>query len=223
MFIPLDIHTHHLPAQPGTAIVCTSPADFNPLPGHWYAVGIHPWHAAESADTLSPDLARHPQVLAIGETGLDKLSPVPLERQAEVFRRQALLADAVGKPLIIHAVKATDELLRLKREWQPRVPWIVHGFRGKGPLAEVYLRHGFVLSFGQHYHPDALLAAGPARLLIETDESPCPVDTLYARAATLTGLTPAQLTASVQASVQRLFLPHIPTAPTAPAHSPAGH
>lgn len=53
-----------------------------------------------------------------------------------------------GKPLVIHLVKAVDELLKVKRDLRPSNPWIIHGFRGKAALAEEYLKHGFYLSFG---------------------------------------------------------------------------
>ena len=38
----LDIHTHRPAPQP-EALVCVSPADFNPVEGQFYSVGIHPW------------------------------------------------------------------------------------------------------------------------------------------------------------------------------------
>ena len=76
--------------------------------------------------------------------------------QETVFIRQAKMADAAGKPLIVHLVKATDALLRLKKELKPRVPWIIHGFRGKAQLAEELLRHGFYAdsAFDPPFHRD---------------------------------------------------------------------
>ena len=82
------------------------------------------------------ELVRHPQVLAVGEAGLDKLADAPMDLQVEVFRCQACLAEEVGKPLVIHLVKAVDELLKVKRDLRPSNPWIIHGFRGKAALVE---------------------------------------------------------------------------------------
>ena len=113
----LDIHTHHQPSVPDTAIVSVSPADFCPQPGHWYSTGIHPWQAgdpqwqADDWEQLLVQLLRHPQVLAVGEAGLDRQAQAPLPLQTDLFRRQALLAETVGKPLIIHAVKVQAELI----------------------------------------------------------------------------------------------------------------
>ena len=70
-------------------------------------------------------------MLAVGEAGLDKLAEAPLTLQIEVFEYQARLAEEANKPLIIHLVKAVDELLKLKQKIQPVKPWIIHGFRGK--------------------------------------------------------------------------------------------
>ena len=85
MNIPADIHTHRLPALPGEAIVNSYPETFVPVPGGWYSVGVHPWYITPETDTppsVTPELASrlqslsalasHPQVVAIGEAGLDK-------------------------------------------------------------------------------------------------------------------------------------------------------
>lgn len=208
MNIPADIHAHRLPPQPGTAIVSVSPDAFAPDEGEWYSVGIHPWHIASLSaceDAACPPALRHPQVLAVGEAGLDKLADAPMERQIAVFRCQARWAEETRKPLVIHLVKATDELLKVKRELRPSVPWILHGFRGKATLAEEYLRHGFYLSFGEKYQEEALRAVPADRLFIETDESTVPVRKLYARAAQTCGLSPDTLEETVRRNIRSLF------------------
>ena len=126
MIIPVDIHTHRRPQVPGTAIVNCFPESFVPQTEGWYSVGIHPWYIASFAASLNDSKARfeelldHPQVLAVGEAGLDKLAEAPLTLQIEVFEYQARLAEEANKPLIIHLVKAVDELLKLKQKIQLR-------------------------------------------------------------------------------------------------------
>lgn len=207
--LPVDIHTHHLPTQPGAAIVNCFPETFSPREGGWYSVGMHPWHVTRMPDeeqlSAWKELTCHPQVLAVGEAGLDKSADAPLALQQEVFIRQARLAEEAGKPLIIHAVKATDELLQAKRTLHPSVPWLIHGFRGKATLAAVYLKHGFHLSFGEKYQEEALRIVPADRLFIETDESAVPVEQLYARAAEVRGVSLAGLTETVRQNVLRLF------------------
>lgn len=134
MIIPVDIHTHRRPQVPGTAIVNCFPESIVPQKEGWYSVGIHPWYIASFAASLNDSKARfeelldHPQVLAVGEAGLDKLAEAPLTLQIEVFEYQARLAEEANKPLIIHLVKAVDELLKLKQKIQPVKPWLFTGF-----------------------------------------------------------------------------------------------
>lgn len=151
------------------------------------------------------ELVRHPQVLAVGEAGLDKLADAPMDLQVEVFRCQACLAEEVGKPLVIHLVKAVDELLKVKRDLRPSNPWIIHGFRGKAALAEEYLKHGFYLSFGEKYREVALCRVPADRLFIETDESEVSIGELYARAAEVRGISPEELGETLRRNVCKVF------------------
>ena len=151
MKFPVDIHTHRLPPVPGTAIANRYPDTFVPEAGAWYSVGIHPWHIPATATpvvrnemNVLASLAGHPQVLAIGEAGLDKLADAPMAVQIKVFEYQARLSVELDKPLVIHLVKAMSELLKLKQQIKLANPWIIHGFRGKAALAEECLRHGFL-------------------------------------------------------------------------------
>lgn len=207
MKFPIDIHTHQLPQVLGEAIVNCYPETFSPKEGGWYSVGIHPWYITTLSDKKNhlETIVRHPQVLAVGEAGLDKLADAPMDLQLEVFEYQARLADEVGKPLVIHLVRAADELLKLRRELRPAMPWIIHGFRGKAALAEEYLRHGFYLSFGEKYQTEALLATPADRLLIETDESVVPIEELYLRAAAVRGMCSEELHKIVSANIGKVF------------------
>ncbi|MBS1308726.1 TatD family hydrolase [Bacteroides clarus] len=212
MKIPVDIHAHQLPQIPGTAIVNRYPDTFVPEAGQWYSIGMHPWHIPTAAtpavrhemDILA-SLAGHPQVLAVGEAGLDKLADTPQAVQIEVFEYQARLSMELGKPLVIHLVKAMDELLKLKRQIKPTNPWIIHGFRGKAALAEEYLRHGFYLSFGEKYQEEALRITPSGRLFLETDESDVPIADVYSRAAQVRCVSLAELTEALQENIAKVF------------------
>lgn len=207
MKFPVDIHTHRLPQMPGEAIVNCYPETFSPQESGWYSVGIHPWHieASSGEESRLETILQHPQVLAVGEAGLDKLADASMDLQLEVFGYQARLADKVGKPLVIHLVRAADELLRLRRELRPAMPWVIHGFRGKAALAEEYLRHGFYLSFGEKYQAEALSATPAERLFMETDESVVPIEELYLRAAAVRGIGSEELHKIVSANIGKVF------------------
>lgn len=208
--IPVNIHTHIEPLIPGEAIVNCFPEKFAPKRRGWYSVGIHPWYITDDISTIVMRscfdvLVQSEQVLAVGEAGLDKLASTPLDKQIEVFEYQAQFAKSYDKPLIIHLVKAMDELLKLKKKIRPTNPWIIHGFRGNAILAEEFLRHGFYLSFGDKYQEEALRTVPADKLFLETDESVVPIDELYRRAARVRGVSPKVLRETVETNVCKIF------------------
>lgn len=167
--------------------------------------------ASAAPYNLDPDvlltLARRPQVVAIGEAGIDHLAPAPIARQTAILRLQAELAETVRKPLLLHLVRSTQEILLLRRQIRPTVPWIIHGFRGNSALAHQLLDHGFCLSFGAHYQPQALLSTPKSRLFIETDQAQEPILALYAQAAQLLQMSTDDLLDCVKANIARDFFP----------------
>lgn len=180
-----DIHTHRTPLVSDNFVIVNKIVGIKQsqcfLPGNYYSYGIHPWNIEnkELQFGLLTEAAFHPSVIALGEAGLDKNIETPLQEQTDIFTRQAVLAEEFGKPLIIHCVKAWDEMLAVKKELKPRMPWIIHGFRGNGILAEQLVNKGFWLSFGEKHNPEALKAAWPNKLLTETDESAIGIENIY--------------------------------------------
>lgn len=180
-----DIHTHYPPARPeDVAIINRIIGDGEnppPMRGSYRSVGIHPWYISHAEEQLA-ELRRQalsPDVVAIGETGLDKLAETPLKCQQEIFSASVSLAEELGLFVIIHCVKAWDELIALKKACHPRMPWVIHGFRGKAALARQLIRQGFYLSFGARFNPDALHEAWPNRLFAETDDCTTGIRSVY--------------------------------------------
>lgn len=126
-------------------------------------------------------MASDERIVAIGECGLDILRGASPKQQEDIFEQQALIAEQVGKPLIIHCVRATDRLLNIHRKLRPSVPWIVHGFRGKPETAMQLLRAGMLISLGEHFNPATAATLPEGSYFIETDDSPLPVETIAAR------------------------------------------
>lgn len=168
LFHRVDVHTHV--RRPGA--ICSVEPGEDTGGAEFLSVGVHPWHA----DTGDVGGVRRlalsdPRVVAIGECGLDRFHGPDMDIQLEVFRRHIALSEELGLPLIIHCVRAFNELVELHRRFRPRQPWIVHGFRGKPELAAELVRHGMYLSLGRLYNL-AVPGAVPAdRLLHETDQS----------------------------------------------------
>ena len=116
----------------------------------FFSAGIHPWYINESKTQFEEllVLVKNQKCLAIGECGLDKLCSSPFGQQMEVFKKQIELAEKLQKPLIIHCVKAFDELLKIKKSSKTGVPWVIHGFNQKNEMAKQLLAQGFYFSFG---------------------------------------------------------------------------
>jgi TatD DNase family protein len=160
-----------------------SPQNSSTVENAHFSVGIHPWHPDIHLMETVRKYARMPSVVAIGETGLDKITAKDknsFELQQELFLMHVRLAEETGKPVIIHCVKAWDELLHVRKSIKPALPWIIHGFRGHEILAKQLLDAGLYLSFGTNYNPQALKAAWEKRrLLAETDDKNIDIRNIY--------------------------------------------
>jgi TatD DNase family protein len=170
-------------------------------------LGIHPWFADREALPLLRTRAVHPQVAAIGETGLDRRhTSVSPSLQEEVFEAQVRLACELRKPLIIHCVGAWSEVMAVRKRVRSDIPWIIHGFRGKAQLADQLLRAGFFLSFGSRCRPEALRRAWDARrLLVETDESDMDIREIYALLSAQLAVTEEILSLEILDNVRKII------------------
>ena len=204
----LDIHTHHLKENVSQYIYSCIPSAFYPQKGGYYSVGIHPWYInSETRNEYEylKKIGSHPQIIAIGEAGLDKTISIDLSFQQEIFKLQIELSETLGKPLIIHSVKTSNEIIQLKKELRPKSPWIIHGFRGKKELAEQYTAQDIYLSFGEKYQKDALNSIPLDHLLLETDESDKEILRIYESVANSRSLPTEQLVAQIQQTISQLF------------------
>jgi TatD DNase family protein len=123
---------------------------------HLYAsVGVHP----DYEDTLEPSFeflveeAKHPKIVAIGETGLDYYrmgdrSYESMEWQRERFRTHIRAAVASKKPLIIHTRSSSADTLRiLKEEGADQIGGVMHCFTESTEVAKAAMEMGFYISF----------------------------------------------------------------------------
>ncbi len=206
-----DIHTHQASSAAHICTIRTVMAGREQPPHEGvFSIGVHPWYPYSVE--LVREYATDVRCVAIGECGLDTLTDTPLAEQMRLFEAQITLSEQLQKPLIIHCVKAFDQVLRLRQMLVPRQRWVVHGFR-KGPqLAQQILDSGIDLSFGA-----ALLSAGPAlqnalklvpldRLLFETDnQTTHSIEAIYEVAAHLKGCTLEVLLEAVERKVSSVF------------------
>ncbi|PPA68519.1 TatD family hydrolase [Jeotgalibacillus proteolyticus] len=145
------------------------------------AVGWHPVDAIDLTDkelAWIEELAQHPKVVAIGETGLDYYwDKSPKEIQQEVFKKQIALAKRVKLPIVIHNRDATQDVVDILREENAaEVGGIMHCYSGSVEIAKQCIEMNFMISLGgpvtfkNAKKPKEVAAEIPLEhLLIETD------------------------------------------------------
>jgi TatD DNase family protein len=156
------------------------------LPNVWAAVGIHPNNASDAKSLqirqAIENLATHPRVVGIGETGFDAYwDDETLQTQAESFLWQANLARSLDKPLILHVRDKQNHeeasLMACKMlEEANYSKGILHCFNGHQKLLDIGLELGWMVSFaGNLTYKKATELQEAARklpkhkLLVETD------------------------------------------------------
>ncbi|MEA5401767.1 TatD family hydrolase [Arcicella sp. DC2W] len=196
MPIYLNIHTHHPSTEKDTLSIknAQTVSGWMDMAVGKFSVGLHPWYIKpESIDedfAQLEKLARQPNILAIGECGLDRLINLEMSFQKEVFIRQIHLAESLQKPIIIHCVKAYSELIALKKKLKPRIPMIVHGFNNNTQICQQLINHQFYISLGSALlNPESnasknILTIPIKQLFLETDDKNCFISTIFAHAST---------------------------------------
>ncbi|MCR5536595.1 MAG: TatD family hydrolase [Succinivibrio sp.] len=139
-------------------------------------VGIHPWYAKSAELPLGfTDLLEQPNLLGIGECGLDPESPLELKSQLELLETQLDLAAQHRLMVSLHVRKRHGELIALLKKYRGRLRGMVHNFTFSKDLARSYLDLNFKLSVGSHLLQrtpkmcEVLRFAGAGALLLETD------------------------------------------------------
>jgi TatD DNase family protein len=163
-----------------------------------FSVGIHPWHLPLDRENAMRRLrfeASQDDVLAVGEAGLDKIKGGNFEEQVGFFMENARLAEEVEKPLVIHCVRANEEILAIKKLIKPREAWIMHGFSGHPNTAKSLITNGLYLSFGHHILKnenavESLKNVPADRFFLETDtREDFFIDEIYETAARIRGIS----------------------------------
>ena len=215
-------------------------------PGVLFATaGVHPHHATEYTDECDAELRAlhaHPEVVAVGECGLDyfrDFSPRHVQRAA--FERQLQIAVDTGKPLFLHQRDAHEDFVAIMRNFEGRLgPAVVHCFTGtRRELFECLDRDWYIGITGwlcderRGQHLREIVRNIPAnRLMVETDApyllprtlKPMPKDRrnepmwlphIVEELARDRGETPGQVAAATTATASAFFRLPAPTPQTA--------
>jgi TatD DNase family protein len=214
----IDIHTHLLREQwdtvtvrnirPGGAIPAFTGKDF-------FSVGLHPWeiksiHENNELLVMMEDALEFDHVVFVGECGLDKRAETDFKEQLRIFRAQAFMAEEYKKPLIVHCVKAYNEVIEIYKKMHPGVPWIFHAYSGNLEITGQMTDKNIFFSFGKILFNDnakaidSFLQLPLERIYLETDEGERDIREVYNKAASLKNISVEELKLAVWDNFNRI-------------------
>lgn len=176
-------------------------------------MGIHPWYIQpghwENQLRSLRNKSTNAGILAIGECGLDKVCATPFSLQVQVFRAQLEWANSIGKPLVIHCVRAWEEVLDLLEKADIRVPVLFHGYNKNAQLANRITGKGYYISLGKALQQPGMqevLRAVPAnRFFLETDDAELSIGEIYHLAANALSIDHNSLALQIQKNAEVVF------------------
>ncbi len=192
----IDIHTHKL-RKSTDLISIYNLNQGESLPDSNFSTGIHPWHINPlnyyTQIKNTEKLFSNKNAIFIGECGLDKLKCADFKLQQTVFQLQINLAIKLQKPMILHCVKAFDEILvMLKNKISPD-KIIFHGFHKSPEMAFDLTTKEYSISLGKSLflQPDRMKTVfekvNPEKIFFETDDSDYSIEEIYQKAVDISG------------------------------------
>ena len=186
----IDIHTHN----PREDVLSPTMA------------GIHPWQAE-----IGYELPCLTECDIIGETGLDYACEVDRDRQKELFRKHLERARELGKPVVLHTVRALSDTLAVLNEFETVEGVVFHGFIGSKEQAMECLKRGYYLSFGERSlrspkSIEALRITPLSQLFCETDDNTTvAIEEIYSRVAQIKQIGVEELKKEIEKNYKKLF------------------
>ncbi len=175
----VDIHTHKVAHG---ALSLTS-------------YGVHPCYIEQASFPLTDSLFE--EYDSVGEIGLDHRSVSSAERQRELFEEQLAIAERLSKIVVVHCVRAYQEVLNILVGYSLRCV-IFHGFVGSVQLMRQITARGYYVSYGHRALSspktiEALRHTPLDRLFVESDESDESIEEIYSHIASLLGMAQGEL------------------------------
>nr|MBF0351223.1 TatD family hydrolase [SAR324 cluster bacterium] len=120
--------------------------------GIYGSVGIHPHDSSQFSDEILSRMQNilhtNPDIVAVGETGLDyHYMKSPLETQKHSFREHLKFAEKVQLPLVLHTREAEEDTLEILRETPLTRKGVAHSFTGSLRMAQTLLEMGWYIGF----------------------------------------------------------------------------
>ena len=181
----------------------------------FFTAGLHPWHAEQltksEIEFRLENLISKKQIIAVGETGLDKIRGANWQTQIDVFKTHVGIAEKHKMPLIIHSVKSHNEILKLRIDLKAKVPWVIHNFTGSEQIANDLIHHGFCLSLCHHIQnsnsriSDYIQTLPLERIFFESDDFNVDIKGLYYTAAIKFEISIEELKKQISKNFESLF------------------
>ncbi len=203
-----NCHTHNVTQN---AIVnIDGVSDFPLKKDVLYSIGNHPWYNQFSTHQIEQLLNKYPQIVAIGECGIDKVKhQLNIQQQIDILKTHIALSEKYQKPLILHVVKAFNEIIKLKKDINPKQAWIIHGFNSY-KQTEPLIESGFYLSFGNTLLANQKLQFSfkntPINyVFLETDDSKINIKKIYKFASHLKGINLSDFVTQIKKNRKVIF------------------
>lgn len=185
--------------------------------GEYISIGWHPWDIAEenipTAMSFIKDNITNNNVLYVGECGIDRhrANKIPIALQQQIFEKHIELSEYYSKPLLIHCVRAFQEIIYLKKKYKPTQKWIIHGFNNNISIAEMLIAEGIILSFGtallnENSNAQKVLANVPNNhFMLETDDKDITINDIYKAACEIRGATMDEMEQITQQNFENII------------------
>ncbi len=206
----LDFHTHKIKKHAIYSVIVGE--EMKSVPQTCFSAGIHPWYITNKLQQMEilELLLKQNKCLFVGECGLDKLKGEDLQIQQELFIRQIKLSEQYQKPMVLHCVKAYNEVIQLHKQIQPLQTWVIHGFNKGKELANQLVDRMIYLSFGMDLFNSgarrkALAEVPLNQLFLETDENEThTIQELYALASEILNISVQELKTQIESNLWRI-------------------
>lgn len=192
----INIHTHN-PRNSSDVISIYNIKLEETVPNSPFSIGIHPWHINPLnyyADLRKQEvILQDTNAIFMGECGLDKLKCSDFRLQQTVFQLQINLAIKFQKPMILHCVKAFDEVLSMLKNKVSPDKVIFHGFHKSPEMAFDLTSKGFSISLGKSLFLQTqkmrtvFEKVNPNKIFFETDDTDYLIEKIYQKASEISG------------------------------------
>lgn len=183
----IDIHTHQITNPENTFQVFNYIIEQDEIDSTQIcSAGIHPWYIHDDLEKqyfILTETVKLSNVIAIGECGLDKVCNTAWSQQVKAFEQQIHLANEINKPLIIHCVRAFEEVIQTLKHHKNQVPVLFHGLNKKFTLIQSLLNQGYYISLGEFIlngkHDEVIKNIALSKFFLETDNKSTDIVEIY--------------------------------------------